>query len=386
MTQTTPALVESVEFDVVRRSGDVVENQNGRYIIYAGMDSPYSYKLRSYLSYKHIAYSWILRDATILPIVQNVKPATLPYLHFPDGTILSDSTPLIYQLERLHPSVDKPVIPTSPGLAFLAHLVEDFCDELFSNVMFYYRWQYDQTTAEYCAARIARFLVGVKAEGQSDEDFHKMLADRTNYILKRQQRAMRALALDTNASVMEGLFDRVFTVMEAHLTSSLFLFSNNCYPSIADFALFGMAYPLSIDPAPAAIMTRRYPRSFQWVQRMVDSSGFSTININGLRSSMSEPRWEVTPGALALLAIIGDTFLPISFRRSTKLNKETYEVPVGTGRIWREPAVTNPYSVAAFNVLLKEYRSLPAKEKDLIHPILIQTRCLPFLISNASNL
>ena len=68
-------------------------------------------------------------------------PPVIPVLRFPDGTLMNDSTPLAYALEREHPG-QRSVIPDDPGLAYLSDLLEDFGDEWLTKAMFHYRWTY----------------------------------------------------------------------------------------------------------------------------------------------------------------------------------------------------------------------------------------------------
>ena len=102
--------------------------RTGRYRLIAGMDSPYSYKLRALMAYRHLAFDWVLRDQAVVKELEPLGRYTLPVLQFPEeGRYECDSTPLIYELEMRHYG-HRSVIPQDPVHALLAHLLEDMTD------------------------------------------------------------------------------------------------------------------------------------------------------------------------------------------------------------------------------------------------------------------
>jgi hypothetical protein len=66
-----------------------------------------------------------------------------------DGSYHNNSTPLIYELEKRHPG-RRSIVPDDPGLALLAHLIEDLADEWVTKMMFIYRW-WREVGQEYCS-------------------------------------------------------------------------------------------------------------------------------------------------------------------------------------------------------------------------------------------
>ena len=76
---------------------------DGYRIIGAEM-SPYSVKVRSYFRYKGIPHQWILRNAASQAEFEKyAKMPIIPLVVTPDGTGIQDSTPIIDQVEKLHP-------------------------------------------------------------------------------------------------------------------------------------------------------------------------------------------------------------------------------------------------------------------------------------------
>ena len=63
-----------------------------------------------------------------------LKARVIPVLVRPDGSYVNDSTPLILELDKTFP--DRKLLPEAPGMAFISALIEDFCDEWMTKVMF----------------------------------------------------------------------------------------------------------------------------------------------------------------------------------------------------------------------------------------------------------
>jgi glutathione S-transferase len=76
----------------------------GGYRIIGAEMSPYSVKVRSYFRYKAIPHTWILRNAASQAEYEKyAKMPIIPLVVTPDGTGIQDSTPIIDQVEKLHP-------------------------------------------------------------------------------------------------------------------------------------------------------------------------------------------------------------------------------------------------------------------------------------------
>ena len=116
--------------------------------------SPYSVKVRSYFRYKGIPFQWIPRNAASQAEFEKyAKMPIIPLVVTPDGTGIQDSTPIIDQVEKLHP--EPQVHPVEPVTQFISALIEEFGDEWGNKWMFHYRWARDVDQIS-SAGRIAR--------------------------------------------------------------------------------------------------------------------------------------------------------------------------------------------------------------------------------------
>src|ERR1700757_4385413 len=85
------------------------------YRIFGAEMSPYSVKVRSYFRYKGIPHQWVLRNAASqAEFEKHAKIPVIPLLVTPEGAGIQDSTPIIDQIEKLHP---EPSIHPDDGVA-----------------------------------------------------------------------------------------------------------------------------------------------------------------------------------------------------------------------------------------------------------------------------
>src|SRR6202050_247214 len=126
----------------------------GGYRIFGAEMSPYSVKTRSYLRYKAIPHQWILRNAgSQAEYKKYAKMPIIPLVVTPGSAGLQDSTPIIDQMEKLHP--EPSINPDEPVARFISELIEEFGDEWGNKWMFHYRWTRDVDQIS-SAGRIAR--------------------------------------------------------------------------------------------------------------------------------------------------------------------------------------------------------------------------------------
>jgi glutathione S-transferase len=225
--------------------------------IYGCSISYYTGKLEAYLRYKNIPYELLGTEGHRKHIMAHAGMLQMPMVERADGRWLSDSTPILLQLEREHPETS--ILPANPVVRFIAHLMEDYADEYLWRPAMHYRWSYAHDR-EHAASIITDELLGhlsmprfwkrrlvkrrqlggfVHGDGVRAETWDHVEAGYLN-------------ALDGMTRMLE---DRPFLLGEA--------------PSLADFGFVGpMFRHFGQDPTPVEIMRQRAPAVYEWVARM----------------------------------------------------------------------------------------------------------------------
>ena len=225
--------------------------------VYGISVSYYTGKLEAYLRYKGIPYTMDSPYRDARRIKPRVGAIQVPLVLRDDGRWMSDSTPILLQLEQEHP--ERPILPEDRVVRFIALLIEDYADEWLWRAAMHYRWSY-----EHDRALLSRILV--------DEIMQHIRLPR---VLKLRMIRTRQR---TGFVVKDGVTPETRTHVEAgyrnalaHLTRLLaerpYLLGNS--PSIADFGMMGpMLRHFGQDPTPAEIMRNEAPAVYEWVARV----------------------------------------------------------------------------------------------------------------------
>ncbi|MFN9848122.1 MAG: glutathione S-transferase family protein [Alphaproteobacteria bacterium] len=265
----------------------------GRYRILGGPGSPYSLKLRAALRYRRIAHNWIVPPGYLGEggELKAADKGMIPVMQLPDGRYWADSTPMILELETMHPG-ERSLLPDDPGDRFLALLIEDFADEWLVQPMFDFRWDGEVDQA-FCAQRQMAGWLGAMPKAQFDGIIERFRTRQTGVLARLGDR-------EVNRPLLRATYGEVLAAVEAQLEVSRFLFGGR--PSIGDIGLFGQLSQCAIDPSASAIMRRDAVRTFQWVQDLDDASG--------IEGDWGDPAGPDGPGVTRLLDLIGEVFLP----------------------------------------------------------------------------
>jgi len=319
------------------------------YEVWGQLGSPYSLKMRAVMRYRRLPHIWrpIARDS---PVRAKVKVPVIPIVRFGDDDWRNDSTPMIRALEDLHP--ERSLVPTDPGDAFLALLLEDMADEWGTKIMFHYRWAPvdDQAPNAFTIAQ------------QSMPGAPRATVERVGESLRERQVSRMPLVGCTprNAPLIEETARRVLGLIDAHVPEGMWLFGAR--PSLADIGWYGQLSQLARDPTPRALMRRDYPAAFTWVETLDDASGLEP-------GPWRDPDTDPSPALAGLCALASELYLPFLAENARALAEESREFSVSLlGRPYAQAPFG--YQAKCLGVLKAAFAALPADARQRVETAL----------------
>jgi glutathione S-transferase len=212
------------------------------------------------MRFKGVPYEWMDRCLRNEKLYQaHAQVQLIPLVFRPDGTAVQDSTPILEQLERDHPTPS--LHPTDPGLRFLSELLEEYGDEWANKLMFHHRWGYP-ADRKHRSGTLARGMF----EGHPLRVFAPFVA---RLIVRRMVPRMSfAGANENNAPILVESFANLVSMLQEHLEHRAYLLGGR--PSMGDFGLWGQLHQASIDPTCGAHLEARGPAVMAWIERMLD--------------------------------------------------------------------------------------------------------------------
>jgi glutathione S-transferase len=325
---------------------------DGYRIIGAEM-SPYSVKVRAYFRYKAIPHQWVLRNAASqAEYEKHARMPIVPLLITPEGTGIQDSTPIIDQIEKLHP--EPSIHPDDPLVRFVSALIEEFGDEWGNKWMFHYRWT--REVDQICSAgRIAR-MRGPKASEQEHAAFASQI---------RARMADRVWFVGSNAQTapqIEAGFHDMLGLLDDHLSTRPYLFGAR--PAFGDFGLWGQFYELWTDPTAGALIEGNAPHVLDWVHRMLWP-----------RTEGAFEAWSTLMPTLApiLSNQVGGRFMPWTLANEKTLaeGKDEFSVRLGD-EVWTQKP--QKYHARSLAMLRAKYAAI--EDKSALDPVLEEAGCL----------
>jgi len=306
--------------------------------VYGASVSYYTGKLECYLRYKGIPYERSSPYPRAKEIKARVGAIQHPVVERDDGRWMSDTTPMILQLESEYPGGG--ILPDDPIVRFVALLIEDYADEWLWRAAMHYRWSYQhdksllsQILADELTShiRLPRFL-------------------RCYAIKRRQYRGfvVRDGVTEKTRGHVEAGYHRILTLMTLILGEREFLLGGR--PSIADMGLMGpMLRHFGQDPTPAEIMRDSAPAVFEWLGRMWHAR--SDVNENTFLNA-------IPPDIEPLLKEICETHLVQLEENAAAFSrgKSTFTMVVQGCRYRKLPV--SRYRVACLEVLRMRFASL----------------------------
>jgi glutathione S-transferase len=322
------------------------------YTIYGGLGSPYSMKMRALMRYRRLPHVWRQMQTGDDRVFKNVKAPVIPVIQYPDGSWHNDSTPMLFELERLHS--ERSIIPADAGHAFLSYLLEDFADEWGTKAMFHYRWYRERDQEQ-----MSNWLAFDRLRGTGRDSILKAAK-----LFRDRQVGRMALVGCTpeNAPVIESSARGILALFEAMVTEQGYLFGSR--PSLADFGWYGQLSQLAVDPTPQDLMRAEFPFTFRWIANLDDASG-----VEGEWSS------EIAPAVKGLLKLAGDIYFPFLLANANAVAKsgETFSVEL-LGQTYSQGAFK--YQVKCLTELRAAYAKLDDRTKATIDPLLAESGCL----------
>jgi glutathione S-transferase len=336
-----------------------------KYHIFGAELSPYSVKVRSYFRYKNIPHTWIIRDQTTQKEYNKyAKIQIVPLVITPENKGLQDSTPIIQLMEKQHP--DNTIAPKEIHTAFVSRLLEEYADEWMVKCMFHYRWRYpeDQVSA---ASRFAELFTPtwINRIPIANRVFKKYAAATFR---KRQKSRLWVVGSNENTEeLIEKSFSDFLQLFETHLQTRHYCFGFR--PSIGDFGLWGQLYNAWTDPTANKIIESSYPKTLEWIHRMLDPKAEGEFELwEDLKKTLM-PILKDQLGAVYLpwLAANNQAITNGDDQLSVNIKGENFSHSVGSAQ---------KYHLKSFTMLLKEYQTIP--DRRLLDFILEEAGCVNY--------
>lgn len=326
-------------------------------------ESGYSMKVRSAMRLKSVPHEWVDRRLGNAKLFQeHAKVQLIPLVWRPDGTSVQDSTPILEELERDHPSPS--LHPENPGLRFLSEIVEEYGDEWANKLMFHHRWGYP-ADQKHRSATLARGMF----EGHPLRIFAPITA---RFIVRRMIPRMGfAGANANNAPLLVESFENLVAILEDHLADRAYLFGGR--PAFGDFGLWGQMHQAYCDPTCGAHLRERGPAVVDWIERMLDpkcEGDFETLD--SLEATL-RPLFakEIAPRFLAW---------EVANERSVEGGAEQTELTMD-GRLYYQR--TFKYPAQTFAILKRKGEAAQADTRAMA--FLEETGCLAHLQATATG-
>ena len=225
--------------------------------LYGAPPSLYTAKVRSCLRKNALPFEERFQSHSsyrekILPVANNHR---IPVVEFADGTIVQDSTLILDELEKRHPSLPKP----SGTMRLLELFVEAFADRSLLKAAMHYRWNFPDENLAFIRGEFGRILrfsdpAQWDTAGQS--------------IAGRMSAYLPPLGITPeSAPAIESAYLKLLDALNAHFIHHPFVLGAS--PGRADYGLMGPLFAhLGRDPHPSRIMLQQAPLVYRWTERM----------------------------------------------------------------------------------------------------------------------
>lgn len=321
--------------------------ENTDYLIYGMMSSYFTKKLEAYFLVKGIPYRFVELDNPIhLQCAEEIGVTQFPHVRCPDGTWLTDTTPIIEHFEA-----DESLLPIRPKdrfTAFCSYFLEDCFDECLWAPALYYRWAFKMDHKR----RSEEFSYTLISNGLPlPRSIMKRIVTWRQKLIHIQGNGIVSAA---HARHIEELYLDTLDLLQPVLEARPYLFGLR--PCEADFGLFGPMMPhFGLDPTPQEIMHVRAPHVFRWLGRLWSTRPEEVLAAPELT--------EVPDDLKPLMQKMAAEYLPY-----LQENQRAYESGSALTRYrlgnldWE--AATAPYRVYCLSQLQRRYQALDESERQ----------------------
>ena len=229
-------------------------------ILWSTPHSAYSGKVRSYLIKKGLPFRELLppHPRFQMEVLPTLRQFVVPVVETADGKLIQDSTVIIEELERRFP--ERPMVPTTPVLRLIAHLLGAFGSEGMLAIAMHYRWSYRAEQEHFLRAEFGR----VAHHGPNRDErlaSGATLMDYFNGYLPNLG------VTPETAPAIEASCEELLDALDIHFQHYPYLLGG--HPSIADFGFMVPLYAhLYRDPVSSVMMKNRAPNVCRWTERM----------------------------------------------------------------------------------------------------------------------
>ena len=309
---------------------------DGTYILYSAPHSLYSGRARAYLIKRSIPFEeHYMTHSSFTEIKPIAKLPTIPILVTPTGEVIRDGAAIIDYFESTLGRLFRPV---SPLQDIISSLFDVIGSEGLRRPAMHYRWNFPEDNDNFLYYHFfSLFRPDYPDREQKTISVMEMLRTTTK---------MRGVTAKTE-DLIETLYIELLDVLNFHFQHAPYLLGGS--PCIGDFGLLAPLYGhLARDPYPAALMKKRAPGVYRWVERMNRKSQDAPEYFDRGTDFLQEK--EIPETLIAVLRVLSQDFVPETVASAKFLNLWLSEQNPETG----SPAIfrlgTSPLGSIEFQV------------------------------------
>ena len=279
---------------------------DGKYILYSTPHSLYSGRARAYLIKRSIPFEErYITHSSFTEIKPIAKLPTIPILVTPTGEVIRDGAAIIDYFESTLGRLFRPV---SPLQDIISSLFDVIGSEGLRRPAMHYRWNFPEDNDDFLFYHFfSLFRPDFPDREQKTISVMEMLRSTTK---------MRGVTEKTK-DLVETLYIELLDVLNSHFQHAPYLLGES--PCIGDFGLLAPLYGhLARDPHPAALMKKRAPRVYRWVERMnrasQDAQEYFDCDTDFFQKN------EVPETLIAVLRVLSQDFVPETVASAKCLN------------------------------------------------------------------